>query len=189
MRLKLVSLLGIGLWSCSTTNNKNSLGVTVDTAAPTSIEINSKITKPDTVSFDYESFFNLQSYFTEEKIEDKNFEIIDFDCAILIYPTNAQIDKMKKEFGEEEFYTIADDNNWYQGQAIELIDSVGIKKIMLKGQFLKLIGRQMNWDLDLRKKNLPSWNLIFFKTDKEPKIVSTMDMTVEEVHDYFNNLE
>ena len=29
----------------------------------------------------------------------------------------------------------------------------------------------------------------FFKTDKEPKIISTVDLTVDEVKEYFNMME
>jgi hypothetical protein len=91
---------------------------------------------------------------------------------------------MKKE-GEEDFYTIADDNGWYQGMAIGMIDSVGIRKTTANGQFLRLKGQQKTWELDIRKKNLPAWNLVFFKTTKAPVIVSTVDLTVDQVKDYF----
>lgn len=153
------------------------------------MDAHSEVIIVDTTSYDYDSYFKLESYLTKDKIENKNFEIIDFDCAILIYPTSDQIDQMKKEYGEEAFYTVADDNSWYQEQAIGMIDSVGVKKTTVKGQFLKLKGRQMTWDLDIRKKNLPTWNLIFFKTDKGPKIISTVDLTVDEVKKYFNEME
>lgn len=143
----------------------------------------------DTTSYDYDSYFKLESYLAKNKIDNQNFEVIDFDCAILIYPTVEQIDEMKKEEGEEDFYIGADDSNWYQAKAIDMIDSVGIKKITARRQFLRLKGKQETWDLDIRKKNLPTWNLIFFKADREPKIISTVDLTVDEVKRYFNEME
>ena len=36
---------------------------------------------------------------------------------------------MQKEQGEESFYAIADDNNYYQGVAIGLMDSLSIKTV------------------------------------------------------------
>lgn len=189
MRLRLVFILSIGLWSCSKTSDKKSLSGISDSLTTTTVDAHSEVIIVDTTSYDYDSYFKLESYLTKDKIENKNFEIIDFDCAILIYPTSDQIDQMKKEYGEEAFYTVADDNSWYQEQAIGMIDSVGVKKTTVKGQFLKLKGRQMTWDLDIRKKNLPTWNLIFFKTDKGPKIISTVDLTVDEVKKYFNEME
>jgi hypothetical protein len=186
MRLRLVFILSIGLWSCSKTVDNKSLSGISDSAITTTVDTSSQILTVDTTRFDYESYFKLESYLTKDNIENIKLEIIDFDCAILIYPTVEQIDEMKKEYGEEDFYTVADDNSWYQGQAIGIIDSVGVKKTTARGQFLRLQGKQATWDLDIRKKNLPTWNLIFFKTDKEPKIVSTVDLTVDEVKEYFN---
>jgi hypothetical protein len=149
----------------------------------------SQLPTVDTARFDYDSYFKLESYLTKNKIENEKFETIDFDCAILVYPTIEQIEEMKKEEGEEDFYIAADDINWYQGQAIDMIDSVGITNTAATGQFIRLKGKQETWDLDIRKKNLPAWNVIFFKTDKEPKIVSTVDLTVDEVRAYFNKNE
>lgn len=188
MRLRLVFILSIGLWSCSKPIDNKSISVTTDSVTTITEDAKSETTTVDTTSYDYDSYFKLDSYLTKDRIENKNFEIINFDCAILIYPTVDQIDEMKKEYGED-FYTIADDNSWYQGQAIGMIDSVGIKKTTARGQFLRLKGKQETWDLDIRKKNLPTWNLIFFKTDREPKIISTVDLTVDEVKKYFNEME
>lgn len=161
---------------------------TLDSVTTTTVDANSEIITVDTTSYDYDSYFKLESYLTKDKVDNKKFETIDFDCAILIYPTVEQIDEMKKEYGEEDFYIAADDNNWYQGQAIGIIDSVGVKMTTVNGQFLRLKGIQTTWDLDIRKKNLPTWNIIFFKTDKEPKIISTVDLTADEVQDYFNKM-
>jgi hypothetical protein len=36
-------------------------------------------------------------------------------------------------------------------------------------RFIRIVGKANTWDLDIRKENLPAWNLIFFKTTKEPK--------------------
>lgn len=189
MRLRLVFILSIGLWSCSKTSDNKSLSVTTDSVTTTTMDANSEIMTVDTTSFNYDSYFKLESYLSKDNIKNSKFEIIDFDCAILIYPTVEQIDEMKKEEGEEDFYIGADDSNWYQAQAIYMIDSVGIKKTTARGQFLRLKGKQETWELNIRKKNLPTWNLIFFKTDKEPKIISTVDLTVDEVKKYFNEME
>jgi hypothetical protein len=127
----------------------------------------------------------LDNYLTAGSFDKKVYDLIDFECAILIYPTSEQIDEMKKNEGEEDFYIGADDSNWYQTMAIEKIDLVGIKTITVRGRYLRLRGHNKTWDLDIRKKNLPAWNLIFFKPTKEPKIISTIDLTVDETKNYF----
>ncbi len=139
----------------------------------------------DTSKFEYEDYGKLESYLSKIKIKDGSFEAVDFDCAILIYPNDRQIDEMKKENGEDNFYTIADDSQYYQGTAIGIIDSIGIKTITASKQFLRLVGNNRTWDIDIRKKNLPAWNIIFFKRTKEPQIISAIDLTVEQTKQFF----
>lgn len=182
-KLGLFLLIIIAILNCSRTTDSQLSIQPTDTSANL-VAIATTTETITTEEFDYESLFKLDSYLSK-KIPDSALQIIDFDCAILIYPTDEQIEEMKKIEGEEAFYIGADDSNWYQGMSIETMDSVGIKQITASGQFLRLKGHDSTWDLDIRKKNLPAWNLIFFKHTKEPQIVSTLDLTVEHVREYF----
>lgn len=178
MILRIILIISLALLSCSKTNHTSYKVQKEDTVS----------VKLDTVRkdiFDYESQFKLENYLTEELVDEKKITAIDFDCAILIYPTLKQIDEMKKTEGEESFYIGADDSNWYHAMAIDMIDSVGIRKITVSEEYLRLKGQNTAWDLDIRKSNLPAWNLIFFKQTKEPKIISTIDLNVDEIKDYF----
>lgn len=169
------------LMSC-TSKKQQSDSKTTDSLTIHSVD---KIELVDTSKFEYEDYERLESYLSKIEIKNSNFEVIDFDCAILIYPTDRQIEEMKKENGEDDFYTIADDSQYYQGTAIRIIDSIGIKTITASKQFLRLKGKDKSWDLDIRKKNLPAWNIIFFKRTKEPKIISAIDLTVEQTKQFF----
>jgi hypothetical protein len=176
---RLVFIVCFGLCSCSRTTDKGLSSVTPDSIATVTVD-----TVTGTPDFDYESIFKLDNYLT--KITDgDSVQIVDFDCAILVYPTKEQVDEMIKTEGEDDFYVGADDSNWYQAQAIDTLDYTAIKTITALGQFLRLKGKERVWELDVRKKNLPGWNLIFFKTTKEPQIESTTDLTVAKVKDYF----
>ena len=62
--------------------------------------------------------------------------------------------------------------------------SIQIARIATK-QFVKLVGEQISWTLDIRKKDMPAWNLILFKKTKTPLIVPTIGLTTEKVRDYF----
>jgi hypothetical protein len=137
---------------------------------------------------EYKEMYDIQSYITT-KVDDSRTETIDFDCAILIYPTDEQIEEMKRQMAEEDFYVVADDNNWYQGTAIGLIDSLNIKKFTARERYLILKGNNKRRTLDIRKDNSVSWNLIFFKRTKEPKVISTVDLTIEQVKEYFETAE
>ncbi len=175
-------LVAIGLLSCSKTKQQPNNEV-LDSLTVLAIDTVEVI---DTTKFEYNDYGKLESYLAKTKVNPSLLDTIDFDCAILIYPSERQIDEMEKEYGEDDFYTIADDNQYYQGQAIGLIDSVGIKTIAVSKQFLRLKGTEKSWDLDIRKKNLPPWNVIFFKATKEPKIISAIDLTIDQIKSYFN---
>jgi hypothetical protein len=139
----------------------------------------------DSSDFDYDKFFNLESYLVNEEVDTSKIQSIAFDCAILVYPTDEQIDEMKKKEGEENFFIGADDSNWYQAQAIQCLDSVGIVQQSCKKQFVKFIGLKGEWILDIRRKNMPAWNLILFQRNKLPEIVSTVSLTTAKLKDYF----
>lgn len=124
---------------------------------------------------DRKAMYDLGSYLTNA--DSLYTETIDFDCAILIYPTEEKIERMKSDYGEEDFYIVADDNNWYQEKANEIIDSLGVKRIIVRGKYLRLKGESKTWTLNIRRDNLPSWNLVFFKRTKEPQVISTVDLS------------
>lgn len=177
MRKIYVIIFTLGLLSCSRSTDNNS-STQVDS-------VNAILVDTTKTEIDYEGLFKLESYLVTTPVDTSRVQTIDFDCAILVYPTDEQIEEIKKEEGEDDFYTIADDNNWYQGLAIEMLDSVGIKKEGASRQFIRLIGQNETWTLDLRKKNLPTWNMVFFKRDKKPVVIQTIDLTTDEVRDYF----
>lgn len=151
---------------------------------PQSLPKSSSADTAATTDLDYDSFFKLESYLTNDATNDSTLEIVD-DCAIIIYPTHEQVQEMKRSEGEEAFYIGADDALWYHAQVIDTLNHVGIKTIVPSGRFIRLKGREKTWDLDIRKKDFLAWNVIFFKTDKDPQIISTTDLTVEGVRAYF----
>jgi hypothetical protein len=162
----------------------------VDNESNTEVAHNSTMEKVYTAATldEYQAMYSVQSYITTQEDESKT-EMIDFDCAILIYPTDRQVEEMKKAMGEEDFYIVADDNNCYQATVIDLIDSLNIMKVTANGTYLRLKGISESWTLDIRKDNLPTWNLILFKRSKEPEIAPTVGCTIEYVRDYFEIAE
>ena len=104
----------------------------------------------------------------------------------MIDPTDVQIQEMKKKYGEDDFYTMADDGNYYQATATKLLDSLGIKTVWANKPFVRFIGANKAWTLNLTRKGLPVWNLIFFNKMKEPKIIGTAGVTTEAIDSYFN---
>lgn len=132
----------------------------------------------------YESFLDLNNYLVESPDTPGNVQVIDSSAVIVVNPTEEQIKEMEEKYGED-FYTIADDNSYYQSDATLKLDSLHVKTIYADKRFLKLQGSKQNWIVDLRKEGAPEWNMIFFHADKEPEIVSAIDVTQEKIREYF----
>lgn len=132
----------------------------------------------------YDELFNLPNYLTDESISG-DVQSLDSSCAILIYPTEDQIAELKKTEGDENFETIADDSNFYQGYATSLLDSLGIKTVTAQNNYVRLRGKQ-TWTLAIHKKGLPEWNLILFNSSKEPEIIPAINLTVAKAVEYFD---
>src|SRR5688500_9926642 len=65
--------------------------------------------------YNYGDEFKLDNYLVHVNIDSSDLEEVRESVALLIYPTDDQVEEMKKEYGEEDFYTVADDALWYQG--------------------------------------------------------------------------
>ena len=155
------------------------------TSSPKTTTIDSLNLDSTTADLDYNSYYRLESYLTNENVNPSELQIIDYTCAIIISPSIEQIEKEKTKMNPEDFYTIADDNLYYQQLAVKILDSLNIVTINSDKKFFLLSGNHQ-WTLNVRKRNLPLWNIIFFKTNKAPIIVSAIDLEVSQVKDYFD---
>ncbi|MBI3218603.1 MAG: hypothetical protein HYZ44_03760 [Bacteroidetes bacterium] len=158
-----------------------------DTGAATDRDGTTVQFKADSVPVSDIDYFNIRSYLTEDPVNQSDLTIVEEDCAILVYPTEEQLDRMEKKYGSEDFYVIADDASYYHGMAIGLLDSLKVKKISAKTSFLRFVGKKNNYTIDLRKEDFPEWNLFLFKKDKEPAVIGTVGLTAEVIQDYFKN--
>ncbi len=141
------------------------------------------IESADSIALDYSQ---LDNYLQAGVTDTTTVETIDFDCAVLIYPTEEQIASMEKEYGDD-FYTVADDAQFYQAAAIEKLDSAGIPQVVSNSKrYLKFKGNSREWTLDVRKKGAPEWNVIFFKKERQPRIAYAIDVNSDSIQSYFN---
>lgn len=161
------------LSSCSGKVNETS-SATIDSVAKESA---------DSIGLDYSL---VESYLRNDVTDTTDVETIDYDCAVLVYPTEDQIASMEKEYGDD-FYTVADDAQFYQASAIEKLDSAGIRQVVSNSKrFVKFKGNTREWTLDVRKKGAPEWNVLFFKKEKQPKIAFAIDVNSDSIKSYFN---
>jgi len=130
--------------------------------------------------------WKLESYLTKGSPDTATIQRVTSDCAVLIYPTDDQVEELTRENGEEDMATIADDSNYYQSAAIDVLDSANIKTITASRHYIKFVGENNSWLLDIRKKGAVTWGIILFSTIKPPEIVSAIDVTKERVKQYFD---
>jgi hypothetical protein len=158
-----------------------SIFISCSSREPSSSEANDS----DTTSVIDQRFYNIDAYLETSVVNNNDVEIIESDCALLISPTEDQIAAMIKEYGEEDFSTIADDNAWYHSSARMLLDSIGVRIISPATRYVRFVGSEGSVMLDLRRKGALPWNLIFFNTKKRPEIFSTVDLSGERIREYF----
>jgi hypothetical protein len=139
----------------------------------------------DTASVIDQRFYRIGAYQQTSPVDNQDLQIIESDCALLISPTEEQITAMVKEYGEQDFSTIADDNAWYHSSATMLLDSIGVRIVVPSTRYVRLVGSEQSVTLDLRRRGALPWNLIFFNTRKSPEIFSTVDLSAEKVRAYF----
>src|SRR5688572_10234001 len=61
----------------------------------------------------YEDQFKLEYYLADQSVDEDSVEEISESVAVLVYPNETQVDEMIKAYGEETFYTVADDAQFY----------------------------------------------------------------------------
>lgn len=133
----------------------------------------------------YESFLDLSNYLVDDNTTKADVQIIDSAAVVIINPTEEQIQEMEEKYGED-FFTIADDNSYYQADALMRLDSIKIRTVNAESRYLKLQGDSESWVLDIRKVGAPEWNMILFRRDKKPEIISAIDVTREKITEYFS---
>lgn len=118
----------------------------------------------------------------------EEFTVIKESCGVFVYPTDQQIAHLKEVSGEDDFYTIADDNNYYFGEAMELLRRGKISIVSPDTRYLLFVlqNRQMVY-VDTQSEEFLGWTTILFNADSLPKFVNPVDIS-NEVGVYFSGL-
>jgi len=148
--------------------------------------VDTLITKSVFNSTDSQSYFIFTNYIppAEDKPVRNTIQTVDSTCAILIYPADEQLKDLEKTLGEN-FSELFDDYTYYQGLAIEMLDSIDVETANAEKRYLRFKGKKSNWVIDIRKEGAPAWNLIFFDVTKEPLIISMKDLSHNKIIEYF----
>jgi hypothetical protein len=83
-------------------------------------------------------------HFRDTIIETDSLIYIGKPCAIIFYLSESDIDSLKTVYGEEDFYTIMDDYNWYVSEAITYLEKRKIPVMGANNRELKFIFAKEN---------------------------------------------
>jgi hypothetical protein len=97
--------------------------------------------------------------------------------AIFIDPTDEEIKRMKIENSEEDFFTISDDNLYYQWQAVEFLKKRNIPYCFTKNESHTFITTTKNRKYVMNKE-CGYWCLILWNGKIEPVWVNTADIFI-----------
>ena len=128
----------------------------------------------------YSIIIIVLSLFVSCKTETKTefFEIkLTEKTVIGISPDSTQIVEMKKEYGEDDFYTVADDVMWYNGKMFEVIDSLKIKYIHTDKRLVRIITPKDRIEINNDTSQV-KWRYIYFngKETLEKDVFEIIDL-------------
>ncbi len=106
--------------------------------------------------------------------------IIEKPAAVFISPNSSRIEKMKEEYGEEDFYTAADDNLYYQSEAESFLREKEIVVIYSTARYLKFMTANGKPQfVATAHPDSSAWTIYLFHPRKAPKSISSIDIEAE----------
>jgi hypothetical protein len=87
-------------------------------------------------SFDFDKAFRIESYLIPQPANPSEITVIQGNITIYTYPDDKTIEAMRKKHGDD-FYTIADDVNWYRFESSQLLDSLKVAQITVTTRYLE----------------------------------------------------
>lgn len=121
---------------------------------------------------------NNKKKIAPQPIISKQDTIINFPCAVIIYPNEIAIARLKKTNAEETYSTIVDDNIYYMDQAEAFLDSIKLKKIEKSSHgsvlFKTLAGKEYEVKLDTL-----NWAVLLFNGKDKPVNADVTDIDAD----------
>lgn len=177
--LILVAILGFSACEDSKVSKAES---SVDSGESQMINANDSQSKSNESSADSHADLDKSA----QKDSPKDF-IVDCDkCVIRVFATNYEIDRFKKEWGEDDFYVIADDAHWYADILDEYLKANDIEtKYYIsqdKANYTNLVFPNESIDI-ARLDSL--YEFYLYQKGKKPKELQDTVMFEDEINEYF----
>lgn len=119
-----------------------------------------------------------KSEMTTHHAQTAGADVISFPCAVILFPDSLKIEKLKAEGSEEDFYTAADDWQYYIFTASHYLDSVKARIVRRsstgKVKFRAIDGTTFSFDADS-----VSWGMLLFNGRTKPVDADITDIDVD----------
>ena len=187
MYIRLLFVIGLIVIACSsskTSNDADSL------TAKHSFDTLGNITQSqDSIKlieegFDYEKAMQIESYLVKGSDQDKT-TVITAKCAVYVSPDIETLSAMRKEYGDD-YFTIADDANWYMSESSRTLDSLGVKQENIQTRYVQCLINGSQYTIDLNAETGLYWKLFFFNPNKKPRVMSMARLWPDTVRAYFD---
>lgn len=113
--------------------------------------------------------------------------LIDRTMAVMIMPDTTWINQQQKEMGEEGWNEVVSDNQYYQSEAMDSLDKVGIESKFYNStkRFYQFIKKDRSIYCVDKQKMRDKWGLILFGKDKNPVFWSSTSIN-DAIKDIYN---
>lgn len=105
--------------------------------------------------------------------------------AVFYSPDSIEIEKLKSKVGEDNFYQIVDDNNYYNSEAMKELEKNGIKVVVTDNRYIEFLKDDGRTSLIDKVSLEEKWGVILFDGKKEPLSVSPVDIA-SDIKKYFD---
>jgi hypothetical protein len=187
MHIRLLFVIGFIAIACSsnkTSGNADSLTVKHSYDTLSSIPQSQDSIKLIEEGFDYEKAMQIESYLVKKSDRDGT-TVITSKCAVYVSPDIETLSAMRKEYGDD-YFTIADDANWYMSESSRTLDSLGVKQENIQTRYVQCLINGSQYTIDLNAETGLYWKLFFFNPNKKPRVMSMVGLWPDTVRAYFD---
>jgi hypothetical protein len=185
MKFSLLLVIGLIIFSCSSKRTSSDIDSVngSDTTLSTQAIPTDSVTLIENEDFDYEKAMQIESYLVSDS-DPRQTTAISSKCAVYVFPDGETLKAMQKKYGQD-YYTIADDANWYMSESGQTLDSLGVEVADINTRYVKCVVNGTAYLVDLRAPTGLNWNLFFFHPNIKPKVVSMVGLLPDTVQSYF----
>ena len=181
-KLIVLFFLVVGISGCRNSRSTKNQGIDkADSTAPVSIlaSVSAQKAKQTGSPMDFRSYL-------VDSAPDRDCQVINEKAVVFVFPDSIQIETMKKEEGDTNFYVAADDANWYWSEAHEFLTKKTVKVIEAEKRYLKFEAASGPIFFDTKAGISEGWIVILFRRDSLPQIIKSVDIE-QEYEKYFGN--